>query len=119
MAGNVIVTTTSNRVIFDVDQGSYAAAKKKIQSLKKEWEKVGNGYGKAKSKSRPKGDAAEALIIRQQAKAKAKALKDQAAAEKAVQRQQNRELLKRQRIIDKMNARQARFAPVYNNTRGP
>ena len=118
MAGNVIVTTTSNRVIFDVDQGSYAAAKKKIQSLKKEWEKVGNGYGKAKSKSRPKGDAAEALIIRQQAKAKAKALKDQAAAEKAVQRQQNRELLKRQRIIDKMNARQARFAPVYNNTKG-
>ncbi|EKF64144.1 tape measure domain protein [Serratia plymuthica A30] len=118
MAGNVIVTRTTNVVDFQTDNNSYSKAKKKIQSLKKEWEKVGNGYGKAKSKSRPKGDAAEALIIRQQAKAKAKAIRDQAAAEKAAQRQQNRELLKQQRIIDKMNARQARFAPVYNNTKG-
>lgn len=41
MAGNVIVTTTSNRVIFDVDNGSYGKAIKKIRQVKKEWEKVG------------------------------------------------------------------------------
>ena len=111
MAGNVIVTTTSNRVIFDVDQGSYAAAKKKIQSLKKEWEKVGNGYGKAKSKSRPKGDAAEALIIRQQAKAKA--LKDEAAAEKALAR----ERIRAERKVQQIRAKSIRFntaASSYN-----
>jgi tape measure domain-containing protein len=113
MAGNVIVTTTSNRVIFDVDQGSYAAAKKKIQSLKKEWEKVGNGYGKAKGKARPKGDAAEALIIRQQAKAKAKALKDEAAAEKAAAR----ERIRAERKVQQIRAKSIRFntaASSYN-----
>ncbi|HHB1428351.1 TPA: tape measure protein [Serratia odorifera] len=113
MAGNVIVTTTSNRVIFDVDQGSYAAAKKKIQSLKKEWEKVGSGYDKAKSKSRPKGDAAEALIIRQQAKAKAKAIKDEAAAEKALAR----ERIRAERKVQQIRAKSIRFntaASSYN-----
>jgi tape measure domain-containing protein len=113
MTGNVIVTTTSNRVIFDVDQGSYAAAKKKIQSLKKEWEKVGNGYDKAKSKARPKGDAAEALIIRQQAKAKAKAIKDEAAAEKALAR----ERIRAERKVQQIRAKSIRFntaASSYN-----
>lgn len=120
MTGNVIVTTTSNRVIFDVDQGSYAAAKKKIQALKKEWEKTSSGIGKAKSKAQQQNAAGENLIARQRQQ-QAKARKEEATAAKqaaAAQRQQNRELLRQQRIIDKMNARQARFAPVYNNTKG-
>lgn len=115
MAGNVIVTKTTNIIDFQTDNNSYSKAKKKIQSLKKEWQKVGSGYDKAKSKARPKGDAAEALIIRQQAKAKAKAIKDEAAAEKALAR----ERIRAERKVQQIRAKSIRFntaASSYNLT---
>ena len=40
MAGNVVVTTTRNDVVFSVDNKSFNDAKKKINSLKSEWEKT-------------------------------------------------------------------------------
>lgn len=115
MAGNVIVTKTTNIIDFQTDNNSYSKAKKKIQSLKKEWEKVGGGYDKAKSKARPKGDAAEALIIRQQAKAKAKTIKDEAAAEKALAR----ERIRAEKKVQQIRAKSIRFntaASSYNLT---
>lgn len=51
MAGNVVVTTTRNDVVFNVDKKSYGDAKKQIQKLKKEWEGVGQrtrGGGRGK-----------------------------------------------------------------------
>lgn len=48
MAGNVIVTSTVNKVQFDVDNGSYSKAVKKIRSLKREWEKTGEVLNKGK-----------------------------------------------------------------------
>ncbi|MGP2961160.1 tape measure protein [Serratia ureilytica] len=121
MAGNVVVTTTENRVVFKTDGKSFNDAKKKIQSVGKEWEKVGSQMKKATNSTRPKGGErfdAKAAKERKEAAAAAKEKAAAAKAEALAQRQQNRELAKQQRVIDKMNARQARFAPVYNNTKG-
>ncbi|URC22114.1 tape measure protein [Serratia phage vB_SmaM-ChuuTotoro] len=41
MAGNVVVTTTRNDVVFNVDKKSFNDAKAQIKKLKKEWEGVG------------------------------------------------------------------------------
>lgn len=38
---NIIVTTTVNKVTWDVDNTAYGKAMKQIRSLKKEWEKTG------------------------------------------------------------------------------
>lgn len=125
MAGNVVVTTTRNDVVFSVNDQSFKDAKKKIQSVGKEWEKVGSQMKKATKSTRPRGgerfDAAAKAKAAKERKEAAAAAKEKAAAAKAealATRQQNRELAKQQRVIDKMNARQARFAPVYNNTKG-
>lgn len=126
MAGNVVVTQTKNEVVFSVDQKSFNDAKKKINSLKGEWEKTTSAPRSTRERAaRPKGGerfdaAAKAKAAKERKEAAAEA-KEKAAAAKAealAQRQQNRELAKQQRVIDKMNARQARFAPVYNNTKG-
>lgn len=126
MAGNVIVTQTKNEVVFSVDQKSFNDAKKKINSLKSEWEKTTSAPRSTRERAaRPKGgerfDAAAKAKAAKERKEAAAAAKEKAAAAKAealAQRQQNRELAKQQRVIDKMNARQARFGPVYNNTKG-
>ncbi|WP_337045621.1 tape measure protein [Serratia bockelmannii] len=126
MAGNVVVTTTRNDVVFSVDQKSFNDAKKKINSLKSEWEKTTSAPRSTRERAaRPKGgerfDAAAKAKAAKERKEAAAAAKEKAAAAKAealATRQQNRELAKQQRVIDKMNARQARFAPVYNNTKG-
>lgn len=50
MAGNIIVTTTRNDVVFNVDKKSYGDATKQIRKLKKEWEGIGKtatGRGRA------------------------------------------------------------------------
>lgn len=125
MAGNVVVTTTRNDVVFNVDNKSFNDAKKKINSLKGEWEKTTSAPRSTRERARPKGGerfdaAAKAKAAKERKEATAEA-KEKAAAAKAealATRQQNRELAKQQRVIDKMNARQARFAPVYNNTKG-
>ncbi|HED2348569.1 TPA: tape measure protein [Serratia marcescens] len=126
MSGNVVVTTTRNDVVFSVDNKSFNDAKKKINSLKSEWEKTTSAPRSTRERAaRPKGGerfgaAAKAKAAKERKEAAATA-KEKAAAAKAealAQRQQNRELAKQQRVIDKMNARQARFAPVYNNTKG-
>ncbi|MGQ6629808.1 tape measure protein [Serratia sp. IR-2025] len=126
MAGNVVVTTTRNDVVFNVDNKSFNDAKKKINSLKSEWEKTTSAPRSTRERAaRPKGgerfDAAAKAKAAKERKEAAAAAKEKAAAAKAealATRQQNRELAKQQRVIDKMNARQARFAPVYNNTKG-
>lgn len=125
MAGNVVVTTTRNDVVFSVDNKSFNDAKKKINSLKSEWEKTTSAPRSTRERARPKGgerfDAAAKAKAAKERKEATAAAKEKAAAAKAealAQRQQNRELAKQQRVIDKMNARQARFAPVYNNTKG-
>ncbi|EME9755759.1 tape measure protein [Serratia marcescens] len=126
MAGNVVVTQTKNEVVFSVDQKSFNDAKKKINSLKGEWEKTTSAPRSTRERAaRPKGgerfDAAAKAKAAKERKEAAAAAKEKAAAAKAealATRQQNRELAKQQRVIDKMNARQARFAPVYNNTKG-
>ncbi|HGM5239942.1 MULTISPECIES: tape measure protein [Serratia] len=126
MAGNVVVTTTRNDVVFSVDNKSFNDAKKKINSLKSEWEKTTSAPRSTRERAaRPKGgerfDAAAKAKAAKDRKEATAAAKEKAAAAKAealAQRQQNRELAKQQRVIDKMNARQARFAPVYNNTKG-
>lgn len=125
MAGNVVVTTTRNDVVFNVDNKSFNDAKKKINSLKGEWEKTTSAPRSTRERARPKGgerfDAAAKAKAAKERKEAAAAAKEKAAAAKAealATRQQNRELAKQQRVIDKMNARQARFAPVYNNTKG-
>lgn len=125
MAGNVVVTTTRNDVVFNVDNKSFNDAKKKINSLKSEWEKTTSAPRSTRERARPKGgerfDAAAKAKAAKERKEATAAAKEKAAAAKAealAQRQQNRELAKQQRVIDKMNARQARFAPAYNNTKG-
>ncbi|EMB4112317.1 tape measure protein [Serratia nevei] len=125
MAGNVVVTTTRNDVVFNVDNKSFNDAKKKINSLKGEWEKTTSAPRSTRERVRPKGgerfDAAAKAKAAKERKEATAAAKEKAAAAKAealATRQQNRELAKQQRVIDKMNARQARFAPVYNNTKG-
>ncbi|MEX7624425.1 tape measure protein, partial [Serratia marcescens] len=126
MAGNVVVTTTRNDVVFSVDQKSFNDAKKKINSLKSEWEKTTSAPRSTRERAaRPKGgerfDAAAKAKAAKERKEATAAAKEKAAAAKAealAQRQQNRELAKQQRVIDKMNARQQRFGPVYNNTKG-
>ena len=137
--GNVIITSTKNVVTFEVDKGSYAKAKKQVQQIGKEWGKVGAKMAKATNGTRPTGSGRfqgngrrggrgnggtsqggnggrprqtpEEKAAKQ---ATAQAKKDAAAALRAEQRQ----MKQRQTMIDKMNARQARFAPVYNNTKG-
>lgn len=135
--GNVIITSTKNIVTFEADAASYAKAKKQIQQMGKEWDKVGAKMAKATNGTRPTGggrfqgngrrggrgnggtsqgggrprQTPEEKAAKQ---AEARAIK----AALADQRARNKELVKRQRMIDKMNARQARFAPVYNNTKG-
>ncbi|HAT3694748.1 MULTISPECIES: tape measure protein [Serratia] len=125
MSGNVVVTTTRNDVVFSVDNKSFNDAKKKINSLKSEWEKTTSAPRSTRERAaRPKGGerfgaAAKAKAAKERKEAAATAKEKAAAkAEALAQRQQNRELAKQQRVIDKMNARQARFAPVYNNTKG-
>lgn len=44
MSGNIIVTTTTNRVVWDVDKTSYGQALKKIKSIGKAWDNVGKSY---------------------------------------------------------------------------
>ena len=138
--GNVIITQTKNIVTFEADAASYAKAKKRIQQMGKEWDKVGDKMAKATNGTRPTGggrfqgngrrggrgnggtsqggngggrprQTPEEKAAKQAA---AQAKKDAAAALRAEQRQ----MKQRQTMIDKMNARQARFAPVYNNTKG-
>ncbi|MEH0871397.1 tape measure protein [Serratia liquefaciens] len=138
--GNVIITQTKNIVTFEADAASYAKAKKRIQQMGKEWDKVGDKMAKATNGTRPTGggrfqgngrrggrgnggtsqggngggrprQTPEEKAAKQAA---AQAKKDAAAALRAEQRQ----MKQRQTMIDKMNARQARFGPVYNNTKG-
>lgn len=44
MSGNIIVTTTINKVVWDVDKTSYGQALKKIKSIGKAWDNVGKSY---------------------------------------------------------------------------
>lgn len=53
--GNVIITSTKNVVTFEVDKGSYAKAKKQVQQIGKEWDKVGAKMAKATNGTRPTG----------------------------------------------------------------
>lgn len=43
---NIIVTTTVNKVTWQVDKTAYGKALKQVKSLKKEWESVGSSVGK-------------------------------------------------------------------------
>lgn len=102
MAGNIIVTTTVNKVTWQVDQTAYGKALKQVKSLKKEWEKVGS------SLSRKNNPAQSFLTASAQAKLVAKRLaqteraeaskstahaialaKKEAAARKAIDKVQN------------------------------
>ncbi|QEQ94908.1 hypothetical protein pEaSNUABM56_00109 [Erwinia phage pEa_SNUABM_56] len=62
MAGNIIVTTTVNKVTWQVDKTAYGKALKQVKSLKKEWEKVGS------SVARKNNPAEKLLTAAQQAK---------------------------------------------------
>lgn len=69
MAGNIIVTTTSNRVIWDVDNNSYSRALKKIKSLKEAHEKPSQRYAAtAKKLQQSEGKTALAAAKAQTAK---------------------------------------------------
>lgn len=46
---NIVVTSTVNRVTFEVDGGSYSKALKKMRSLKGEWEKTGQVLNNSKT----------------------------------------------------------------------
>jgi len=46
MAGNIIVTTTVNKVTWQVDKSAYGRALKQVKSLKKEWEGVNKAMAK-------------------------------------------------------------------------
>ena len=125
MAGNVVVTQTKTKWSFPLTINRLKT-QKKIQSLKSEWEKTASAPRSTRERAaRPKGgerfDAAAKAKAAKERKEATAAAKEKAAAAKAealAQRQQNRELAKQQRVIDKMNARQQRFGPVYNNTKG-
>lgn len=64
MAGNVIVTTTRNDVVFNVDKKSYGDAIKQVRKLKKEWETVGKtARGRSGTSATSKGNnPAEQLL---------------------------------------------------------
>ncbi|URC22648.1 tape measure protein [Serratia phage vB_SmaM-Kashira] len=54
MAGNVVVTTTRNDVVFNVDKKSFNDAKNQIKKLKSEWEGVGQrATGKGRAQNNP------------------------------------------------------------------
>ena len=102
MAGNIIVTTTVNKVTWQVDQTAYGKALKQVKSLKKEWEKVGSSLAK---KSNPAQGfltaAAQAKLVTKRlaqteraeaAKSTSHAIalaKKEAAARKAIDKVQN------------------------------
>lgn len=77
MAGNIIVTTTVNKVTWQVDQTAYGKALKQVKSLKKEWEKVGASIAKRNN------PAAGFLSAAQQAKLVSKRLAQTERAEQA------------------------------------
>ena len=69
MSGNIIVTTTANRVIWDVDNNSYSRALKRIKSLKEAHEKPSQRYAStAKKLQQSEGKAALAAAKAQTAK---------------------------------------------------
>lgn len=72
---NIIVTTTVNKVTWQVDQTAYGKALKQVKSLKKEWEKVGASVAKRNN------PAAGFLSAAQQAKLVSKRLAQTERAE--------------------------------------
>ncbi|HFF9493812.1 MULTISPECIES: tape measure protein [Serratia] len=112
MAGNVVVTTTENRVVFKTDDQSFKDAKKKIQSVGKEWEKVGSQMKKATSKVTPQGSE---RFKQSEYTRRTKAARAEAAAAKQAAREQ----LQAERKIQQIRAKAIRFstaASSYNLT---
>lgn len=77
MAGNIIVTTTVNKVTWQVDKTAYGRALKQVKSLKREWEKVGSGI------ARKNNPGEKILSAAQQAKLVTKRLAQTERAEAA------------------------------------
>ncbi|HGM7740921.1 TPA: tape measure protein [Serratia marcescens] len=108
MAGNVVVTTTRNDVVFSVNDQSFKDAKKKIQSVGKEWEKVGSQMKKATSKVTPPGSE---RFKQSEYTRRTKAARAEAAAAKQAAREQ----LQAERKIQQIRAKSIRFSTAASN----
>lgn len=108
MAGNIIVTTTSNRVIWDVDNNSYSRALKKIKSLKEAHEKPSQRYAAtAKKIQQGEGKAALAAAKAQTAKLRqVEQLTKQQQKQAQIQAKMQRDAVAHANKITSLQARQ-------------
>ncbi|QGZ16303.1 hypothetical protein Hena1_01530 [Erwinia phage Hena1] len=128
MAGNIIVTTTVNKVTWQVDKTAYGKALKQVKSLKKEWEKVGSGVTKRNNPAEKILSAAQQakLVTKrlaqteraEQAKSTAHAIamaKKEANARAAISK---RESARRKQVVGNLtNSRTPEGKAEYNNLR--
>lgn len=129
MAGNIIVTTTVNKVTWDVDKSAYGKAMKQIRSLKKEWEKTSRSTATAKNNPAANyvKSAAQAKLVSkrlaqveraEQTKTTAHAIaqtKKRLRAEQALEKQHAQ---RRAQVLKQMTARDPQLAQMRKYYQG-
>ncbi|EKS7422030.1 chemotaxis protein [Enterobacter ludwigii] len=108
MAGNIIVSTTTNRVVWDVDQTSYGKALKAVKSIKAAHEKPAKALEKAQKRTaQSEGKAALAAARAQTAKLRqAEQLSKQQQKQAQIQAKMERDAVAHANKMTSLQARQ-------------
>lgn len=108
MSGNIIVSTTTNRVVWDVDQTSYGKALKAVKSIKAAHEKPAKALDKAQKRTaQMEGKAALASAKAQTAKLRqAEQLSKQQQKQAQIQAKMERDAVAHANKMTSLQARQ-------------
>ncbi|HBQ3901991.1 TPA: chemotaxis protein [Enterobacter cloacae] len=108
MSGNIIVSTTTNRVVWDVDQTSYGKALKAVKSIKAAHEKPAKALEKAQKRTiQSEGKAALAAAKAQTAKLRqAEQLSKQQQKQAQIQAKMERDAVAHANKMTSLQARQ-------------
>ncbi|MHA5029198.1 chemotaxis protein [Enterobacter mori] len=108
MAGNIIVSTLTNRVVWDVDQTSYGKALKAVKSIKSAHEKPAKALEKAQKRTiQSEGKAALAAAKAQTAKLRqAEQLSKQQQKQAQIQAKMERDAVAHANKMTSLQARQ-------------
>jgi hypothetical protein len=108
MSGNIIVSTTTNRVVWDVDQTSYGKALKSVKSIKAAHEKPAKALEKAQKRTiQSEGKAALAAAKAQTAKLRqAEQLSKQQQKQAQIQAKMERDAVAHANKMTSLQARQ-------------
>ncbi|WP_148242226.1 chemotaxis protein [Enterobacter asburiae] len=108
MSGNIIVSTTTNRVVWDVDQTSYGKALKAVKSIKAAHEKPSKALDKAQKRTaQMEGKAALASAKAQTAKLRqAEQLSKQQQKQAQIQAKMERDAVAHANKMTSLQARQ-------------